>query len=130
MYPWIWLLFVPFQLPHNMTTKAYQLKPVQFRTIFTIYSLCSTITMVILWMFSNVKRYSITYWPTIILWAIMRTFMVKSRIAKKMQLLKYQMHSLKCIETLKMHRNLNDLDMASFKRLCITCNDGDIWTIL
>ena len=49
---------------------------------------------------------------------------------KNMQLLKYQMHSLKCIETLKMHRNLNDLDMASFKRLCITCNDGDIWTIL
>ena len=36
---------------------------------------------------------------------------------KNMQLLKYQMHSLKCIETLKMHRNLNDPYMASFKRI-------------
>ena len=36
---------------------------------------------------------------------------------KNMQLLKYQMHSLKCIETLKMHRNLNDPYVASFKRI-------------
>ena len=36
---------------------------------------------------------------------------------KNMQLLKYQMHSLKCIETLKMHRNLNDPYMASCKRI-------------
>ena len=36
---------------------------------------------------------------------------------KNMQLLKYQMHSLKCIETLKMHRNLNDPHVASFKRI-------------